>query len=61
MDVVFPRSYARWRMKSGENKHMQQVEEAVEEFIGHNPPPEGLELRWSGLTYINKVWQGSWW
>jgi len=46
------------QMKSGENKHMEQVEEAVQDFMGHNPPPDGIDLRWSGLTYINKVWQG---
>jgi predicted RND superfamily exporter protein len=22
-----------------------------------NPPPKGLTIKWSGLTYINKVWQ----
>ncbi len=45
------------QMKRGENKDMERLEEAVEEFAAANPPPDGVELRWSGLTYINKVWQ----
>ncbi|MFQ5791209.1 MAG: RND family transporter, partial [Acidobacteriota bacterium] len=46
------------QMKRGENKDMERVEQAVEAFAAANPPPEGVELRWSGLAYINKVWQG---
>ena len=44
--------------KKGENKDMERVEEAVKDFAAKDPPPEGITLRWSGLTYINKVWQG---
>ena len=46
------------QMKRGENKDMERVERALEEFTAANPPPAGIQLRWSGLTYINKVWQG---
>lgn len=46
------------QMKSGENKDMERVEETVRQFTTAHPPPEGIQLRWSGLTYINKVWQG---
>ena len=45
------------QMKSGENKDMERVEQALEEFASANPPPQGIQLHWSGLTYINKVWQ----
>ena len=46
------------QMKRGENKDMERVERTLEEFTAANPPPPGIGLRWSGLTYINKVWQG---
>ncbi len=45
------------QMKSGDNQAMHAVEEHLAEFVRTNPPPAGVMLRWSGLTYINKVWQ----
>jgi len=45
------------QMKGGENIQMRQVEESTNDFIEKNPPPIGITIRWSGLTYINKVWQ----
>jgi hypothetical protein len=45
-------------MKSGDNRDMTSVEETLAAFTRANPPPAGVRLRWSGLTYINKVWQG---
>jgi len=45
------------QMKGGDNQQMQSVEHQFDTFVDANPPPEGLNLRWSGLTYINKVWQ----
>ena len=45
------------QMKRGDNQDMEGVERAVQQFIGDNGPPEGIKIRWSGLTYINKVWQ----
>lgn len=45
------------QMKGGENIQMHEVEDSLSGFIKGNPPPEGMALRWSGLTYINKVWQ----
>ena len=46
------------QMKGGDNREMQAVEDHLEEFVRRNPPPAGVTLRWSGLTYINKIWQG---
>ena len=46
------------QMKKGENLEMERMEEAVKAFVAKDTPPEGIDLRWSGLTYINKVWQG---
>jgi len=45
------------QMKRGDNRDMEQVEQAVQQFFDNNHVPEGIEIRWSGLTYINKVWQ----
>lgn len=45
------------QMKSGDNREMQAVEDRLASFMRENPPPEGLNIRWSGRTYINKVWQ----
>jgi hypothetical protein len=36
---------------------MELVERAVQQFNENNGSPEGIQIRWSGLTYINKVWQ----
>ena len=46
------------QMKRGENKDMERVEQVVQQFMVENPPPPGIQVNWSGLTYINKVWQG---
>jgi uncharacterized protein len=45
------------QMKSGDNRDMEGVELAVQQFLINNGTPQGIEIRWSGLTYINKVWQ----
>lgn len=45
------------QMKGGDNSQMTQVEERVASFMKDNPPPDGISIQWSGLTYINKVWQ----
>ncbi len=45
------------QLKSGENKDMENVIASVDTFTKQNPPPSGIEVHWSGLTYINKVWQ----
>jgi predicted RND superfamily exporter protein len=44
-------------MKGGDNQQMTEVETELESFIKTNPLPDGITLHWSGLTYINKVWQ----
>ena len=45
------------QMKGGDNQQMTAVESDLESFIKTNPLPDGISLHWSGLTYINKVWQ----
>ncbi len=46
-------------LKSGDNQNMQRLMIALENFQKTNPPPGKLELKWSGLVYINNVWQDS--
>lgn len=43
------------QMKSGDNQEMEAVSASLGRIAGAAPP--GLTLRWSGLTYINSVWQ----
>lgn len=45
------------QMKRGDNQDMEQIEAAAAQFYEKSGVPEGIEIRWSGLTYINKVWQ----
>jgi predicted RND superfamily exporter protein len=45
------------QLKSGDNKQMQKVVKAVNEFFANNPPPVPLDYNWAGLTYINVIWQ----
>lgn len=46
------------QLKGGDNRQMGEVERRVAHYLALNPPPPGLSFRWSGLTYINKIWQG---
>lgn len=54
--------------KSGDNQNMIFAEEKLAEFMKQNPPPMiedangnkvPVTVEWSGLMYINKVWQNS--
>ncbi|HPC96061.1 MAG TPA: MMPL family transporter [Sedimentisphaerales bacterium] len=45
------------QLKSGDNKDMERVVKAVDEFFAQNPSPMPVEHRWAGLTYINIIWQ----
>jgi len=45
------------QLKSGDNKDMSQVVEAIDDYVAANPAPFGITHDWFGLTYINVVWQ----
>ncbi|MBU1125524.1 MAG: MMPL family transporter, partial [Candidatus Omnitrophica bacterium] len=45
------------QLKSGDNQDMAKVERDVEKFLIENPAPLEVSHHWSGLTYINMVWQ----
>jgi len=45
------------QLKSGDNKDMERVVRAADEYLKENPAPAALKARWAGLTYLNIVWQ----
>jgi len=45
------------QLPSGDNKDMEKVVKAVDEYLQKNPAPANLTHNWAGLTYINTVWQ----
>ncbi len=45
------------QLKSGDNQDMNKVVDYMDKWFADNPPPKGLSKQWSGLTYINVVWQ----
>ncbi|MFH1189510.1 MAG: MMPL family transporter [Candidatus Omnitrophota bacterium] len=45
------------QLRSGDNRDMTRVTRHVEEFFRANPPPYPLSHNWTGLTYINMIWQ----
>ena len=45
------------QLKTGDNQDMQKVLDYVESYVDRNPLPDGIELEWGGLTYINLAWQ----
>ncbi len=45
------------QLRSGDNRDMAKVARQVEEFFRTNPPPYPLAREWTGLTYINMIWQ----
>ncbi len=45
------------QLKSGDNRDMQKVVEAVDRYVREHQPPVPLAHRWFGLTYINVIWQ----
>lgn len=52
------RSASLWlQLKSGNNVDMTQVVDFVDDYLLSHPLPQGVEMRWAGLTYINVVWQ----
>ncbi len=45
------------QLKSGDNKEMEKTIAALDNYIAANPSPIKLKYNWSGLTYINVIWQ----
>ena len=45
------------QLKSGDNQDMAKVTAHVENYLEDHPLPAGVTMNWSGLTYLNVVWQ----
>lgn len=45
------------QLRSGDNRDMTAVVKSVENYVKDNPLPEGISIKWSGLPYLNIVWQ----
>lgn len=45
------------QLKSGDNQEMSKVIALVDQYVAEHPLPQGVEMNWAGLTYINVVWQ----
>ena len=45
------------QLTSGDNRDMEAVVAAADEFFTQNKPPVPMKHAWAGLTYINTVWQ----
>lgn len=57
VDYDYRRANIWIQLKSGDNRDMTAVEEAVRRYMANNPPPRQVRTNWAGLTYINVVWQ----
>jgi hypothetical protein len=52
------RSAAIWlQLTSGDNQDMTAVIEALDDYVGREPLPAEVSMRWAGKTFINVVWQ----
>ena len=56
-EVHFRKSALWVQLRSGDNRDMQKVVDAVDQYVKANPGPVPIEHKWFGLTYINVVWQ----
>lgn len=45
------------QLKDGDNQKVKQVVDRANNFINDNPLPDGLNIKWAGLPYINIEWQ----
>ncbi len=73
VDYTFKKANILVQLKSGDNRDMAAVVSDAESYVKSNPLPEGIKIEWSGLPYLNIIWQklmvegmlkatiGSWW
>ncbi|MEK9713375.1 MAG: MMPL family transporter [Thalassolituus sp.] len=45
------------QLKSGDNQDVAAVVQALEQWMAENPAPVSVKYGWSGLAYINVIWQ----
>jgi predicted RND superfamily exporter protein len=46
-----------FQLKSGDNRDMEKVVRAVDDYCTQHLPPVDLQYNWAGQTYINIIWQ----
>ncbi|MGY0218751.1 efflux RND transporter permease subunit [Endozoicomonadaceae bacterium StTr2] len=52
------RSTLLWlQLTSGDNSHMTEVVDFVNDYIEQNPLPAGIRYGWAGKAYLNVIWQ----
>ncbi|MBE8167411.1 MAG: MMPL family transporter [Shewanella sp.] len=45
------------QMTSGDNQHMSQVIDFVDDYTKQHPLPKDISVNWAGKAYLNVVWQ----
>lgn len=45
------------QMREGDNQSVKSVVDSLDRFLAANPLPEGMNINWAGLPYVNIVWQ----
>jgi len=45
------------QLRNGDNQLVQRVVDRGNAFIANNQPPDGVNISWAGLPYINIEWQ----
>jgi predicted RND superfamily exporter protein len=45
------------QLREGDNREVEEVVQAANNYIAAGSPPPGMTFDWGGLTYINVVWQ----
>ncbi len=45
------------QLRDGDNLAVSRVVKRAEDYLAHNPLPEGVTAQWAGLPYINIEWQ----
>lgn len=53
----FRRNLIWLQLTSGDNQHMSNVVQWVDDYLKKSPPPEGITVGWAGKAYLNIVWQ----
>jgi hypothetical protein len=45
------------QLRNGDNQSVQRVVDRGNKFLAANPLPDGVQVHWAGLPYINIEWQ----
>ena len=45
------------QLTSGDNQHVTEVVNAVDNYLQNHPLPDNIKMDWAGKAYLNVVWQ----